>query len=66
MGVVNEAGDEMSMDRNLNAFYQQEALGEVDSPAVLTDKYGRILLWYLPDILGDQLKVSSTNVLRPL
>jgi hypothetical protein len=48
----------MRMDRNLDVYYQQEELGHVESPTIVTDVHGKILLWYLPNILGADIKVS--------
>ena len=57
-GLVNNNnnGDdrEMTMDRNLDKYHIQEVLGFEDSPAIVVDQHGRILLWFLPGILSDQ------------
>ena len=39
------------------------SLGHISKPATIVDKYGRILVWYLPKILTEDHHVSKfTNV----
>ena len=42
----------------LENFYKRPKLGVIDKPATVVDKHGKILLWYLPNILQDDFVVS--------
>jgi len=42
----------------LEKFFERAKLGVIDKPATVVDKHGKILLWYLPNILRDDFVVS--------
>lgn len=45
-------------DLNLLKYFQMPELGLLTEPAVIVDKFGKIVVWYLPDILYSQMTVS--------
>lgn len=40
--------------QRLRRYFQLPQLGYSDEPATITDMHGRILVWYLPDVLAIQ------------
>ena len=45
-------------DLNLLKYFQMPELGLLTEPVVIVDKFGKIVVWYLPDILYSQMTVS--------
>jgi hypothetical protein len=45
----------------LRKYFELPRLGRSDEPATIVDLHGRILVWYLPDILSIQRVVRSQN-----
>lgn len=41
-----------SSDESLKKYFADTSIGHLEDPAVMLDKFGRILLWYLPGILN--------------
>jgi hypothetical protein len=39
-------------DESLKKYFEDTSVGHLEDPAILVDKFGRILLWYLPGILS--------------
>lgn len=61
-GLIKEDDEtSMTMDGTLPKYYRQARLGLFETPMVVCDKHGRILLWYLPDILNEDHIVSPLS-----
>jgi hypothetical protein len=48
-------------DLKLDKFFRNPELGDLDEPTTIIDKFGRIIVWYLPGILHPSLIVSSRH-----
>lgn len=48
-------------DLNLQKFFVNPELGDLDEPSTVVDKFGRIMVWYLPGILHRSLIVSPVH-----
>jgi hypothetical protein len=53
--MVNRNEKESESDARLAKFFTHEYIGTIEEPATVVDVHGRILMWYLPDILGAQV-----------
>jgi hypothetical protein len=53
--TVSKDNKESKSDAQLAKFFDRENVGTIEEPAVVVDLHGRILMWYLPDILGAQV-----------
>lgn len=52
--------DQMAKElERLSKFYEQENGRVHQEPMVVVDCHGRILLWYLPEVLSTERQVSS-------
>lgn len=60
---VREGDAETLSDENLAKFFTPTVIGFVDYPSTVVDEHGRIILWYLPDILAPFRVVSGDLVL---
>lgn len=49
---VKDGDGNDSSDDNLRKFFSPTALGVIEYPSTVVDEHGRIILWYLPDILA--------------
>ena len=49
-------------DTNLLKYFRNPELGDLDDPATIVDRFGRIMVWHLPDIFLHPLIVSSTHL----
>ena len=49
-------------DTNLLKYFRNPELGDLDDPATIIDRFGRIMVWHLPDIFLRPLIVSSTHL----
>jgi hypothetical protein len=58
-GTSRPAGT--SQPKNLEKFYNMTKLGAVDKPATIVDRHGKIILWYLPNILQSDHVVSLSQ-----
>lgn len=56
--VTDGDGDSLE-DDHLAKFFSPTVLGVLDYPSTVVDKHGRIILWYLPDILAPCRVVSA-------
>jgi len=36
---------------NLEVFFQMDKMGRIDKPTTIVDRHGKLLVWYLPNIL---------------
>jgi hypothetical protein len=53
---VQDDWDEASAsNERLKKYFEMTSIGYIKDPAILVDKFGRILLWYLPGILNHRL-----------
>jgi hypothetical protein len=50
-------------DLNLEKFFTNPELGDLNEPATIVDIFGRIMVWYLPDILHPSLLVGPVHPL---
>lgn len=50
-------------DLNLEKFFTNPELGDLHEPATIVDIFGRIMVWYLPDILHPSLIVGPVHLL---
>jgi hypothetical protein len=54
--TVEQEGEVSAANASLPKFFPDANLGTISSPAIIIDKHGRILLYYLP---GDEWYVHS-------
>lgn len=40
------------LDENLIKYFANTSLGTFDMPATVVDEHGRVILWYLPDVVA--------------
>jgi hypothetical protein len=57
--TVERHGKSSASKTRLKKFFHMPKIGDINTPAVIVDKHGRILIWYLPDILTGHV-VSET------
>ena len=57
---VNLDGDILESVK-MAKYFTQAQFGNIELPATILDLHGRILAWYLPDILSKKRVVSSTE-----
>jgi hypothetical protein len=50
------------VDRMQKMFQPLQSSGVIDEPAVITDKFGRIIIWHLPRILSNSRVVSKLYI----
>lgn len=50
-------------DLNLAKYFRNPKLGDLDEPGTIVDKFGRIMVWYLPGIFFPSLMVSPARLL---
>jgi hypothetical protein len=53
-------GEPALEDLNLAKYFTNPELGDLDEPSTIVDKFGRIIVWYLPGIFFASLIVSSS------
>lgn len=56
--VIDGDPDDLSHD-HLAKFFSLTALGAIDCPSTVVDEHGRVILWYLPDIIAPFRVVSE-------
>ncbi|KZP34058.1 hypothetical protein FIBSPDRAFT_881510 [Athelia psychrophila] len=57
--VIDGDPDNMAHD-HLAKFFLIKALGPIDCPSTIVDEHGRVILWYLPDIIAP-FRVAAFN-----
>lgn len=62
--VIDGDPDNMAHD-HLAKFFLIKALGPIDCPSTVVDEHGRVILWYLPDIIAP-FRVVSDILFGPL
>lgn len=62
--AVDGDPDNMSHD-HLAKFFLITALGPIDCPCTVVDEHGRVIVWYLPDIIAP-FRVVSEIIVCPL
>src|SRR5580704_7253237 len=55
--VQKEGAKTSKSNLDLPKYFKMPNLGEVVDPATVIDRHGRILLWYLPDIIIERLVI---------
>ena len=53
-----ENGKPAVEDLNLDKFFRNSELGDLKEPATIVDRFGHIMVWYLPEIFYPFLIVS--------
>jgi hypothetical protein len=53
--TVNKTGTESLSDTSLSQFFNMPTLPDQTEPAIVIDRHGKIIVWYLPDILEDRV-----------
>lgn len=48
----------------LDDFFDVAEVGYQEQPCIVVDMYGRIILWYMPDIIHPNRVVLSSELLR--
>ena len=56
-------GEQAVEDLNLEKYFKNPVLGDLDEPATIVDRFARIMVWYLPDVLYPSLIVSPACLL---
>jgi hypothetical protein len=56
-------GEPAPDDVNLEKYFRNPELGDLDEPATIVDRFDRIMVWYLPGIFFACLMVSPTQLL---
>jgi hypothetical protein len=57
--TIEKEGEESSSNEKLAAHFLQAELGVIGDPAVVTDMFGKILIWYLPGIFPHRVVCFS-------
>lgn len=55
---VAEVDSDEVKDDHLKKFFSPTELGVIEHPSTVVDEHGRVILWYLPDILAPFRAVS--------
>jgi hypothetical protein len=51
---VKEDGSYSEVDSKLHEYFVQASFGELHEPTTILDIHGRIMAWFLPDIICKQ------------
>lgn len=62
--VRDDETDYLSND-HLKKYFAPTALGVIEHPSTVVDEHGRVILWYLPDIIAP-FRVVGANLCHPL
>lgn len=61
--VQDEDAAHLSEDR-LSKFFSPTMFGVIDYPSTVVDVHGRVILWYLPDIVAPFRIVSGDSLIN--
>lgn len=56
---IKEVDPHNLSDEHLSKFFSPTTLGVIDDPATVVDEHGRVILWFLPDIMAPFRVVSE-------
>ena len=59
--VISSKQDKQGSSAGLERFFELVGFGDISEPCIIIDCMGSILIWYLPDIIGDG-RVVSFNI----